>query len=798
MNNILDLVLTTTPENIVNLSCISPATMDISSDHHLLFFDILHNLKSTGYDKRTVFDFHLADWDTLHETLNHLDLSPDTTSDDINADWLQWKGLFLGAAAKHIPQKSFKRRSTPPWLDGEVKHLLNRKNWFRRNAKRRLCSKLWEKYRELRRVTKYVITNKRKQFFESMPALLKSSSKKFWSVFKSVRKTSSVPNKMTWSDHDGVTSTANNPADIANLLNRYFYSVFQPSHSNNDEHALSNSNDDSITKSDAISNITLTSEEVYYVLAALDENKATGPDKIPAKLLKICASSVCSSLCDIFNKSLSIGKLPCEWKLSNIIPIPKKGPADEVSNYRPISLLSLVSKVFERCVYNQLIHHVSSQLHHLQFGFLKGKSTTSQLLRVLHDINKSLENRSQVDSVYLDFAKAFDKVSHNLLLVKLQRFGIRGDLLLWFKDYLSGRYQRVTVLGESSHTLPVLSGVPQGSILGPLLFLVFVNDLPDSISTQSSVAMFADDTKCYRPVNKLADCKNLQNDLNKLVTWCNDWRMDLNQSKCGVLSITRSRQPIIAEYQLIDTSLKSLTTQKDLGIIISNDLKWNKQVYGTVLKANMMLGFIRRSASDINNIQVRKILYLSLVRSKLGYASQVWAPQTVTNIATMERVQRRATNFILSLPYRSDVLYKDRLQSIGILPICYWLEFLDLVYLYNCVVNDSDTNISIRVSNRRTRNSNSDNGILLNVPKSKTVSFQNSFYIRAPSVWNILSDILRDTTRSTASFKSLLFRYYFNLLEHIYNPDNPRTFKSVCVKCHSTRSIQNLSFRSCC
>ena len=154
-----------------------------------------------------------------------------------------------------------------------------------------------------------------------------------------------------------------------------------------------------------------------------------------------------------------------------------------------------------------------------------------------------------------------------------------------------------------------------------LSFLSF--DLPDSISTQSSVAMFADDTKCYRPVNKLADCESLQNDLNKLVTWCNDWRMDLNQSKCGVLSITRSRQPIIAEYQLIDTSLKSLITQKDLGIIISNDLKWNKQVHGTVLKANMMLGFIQRSASDINNIQVRKILYLSLVRSKLGYASQV-------------------------------------------------------------------------------------------------------------------------------------------------------------------------------
>ena len=142
-----------------------------------------------------------------------------------------------------------------------------------------------------------------------------------------------------------------------------------------------------------------------------------------------------------------------------------------------------------------MISHISSQLHHLQFGFLRGKSTTSPLFHVLQEFHKALESRSQINSVYLDFAKAFHKVSHNLLLGRLQMFGIRGDLLCWFKDYLPGRSQRVTFLSETSSTLPVLSGVLQGSILGPLLFLVYVNDLPDSISRQSSVAMFADDTK---------------------------------------------------------------------------------------------------------------------------------------------------------------------------------------------------------------------------------------------------------------------------------------------------------------
>ncbi|CAB3993735.1 Hypothetical predicted protein [Paramuricea clavata] len=322
-----------------------------------------------------------------------------------------------------------------------------------------------------------------------------------------------------------------------------------------------------------ISSITLTPEEVHHVLAAIDENKATGPDKIPAKLLKNCASSIYLSLCDLFNKSLSLGKLPNEWKLSNIVPIPKKGPAEE-------------------------------------------------LLHVLQDIHQALESRNQVDAVYLDFAKAFDKVSHKLLLTKLHKFGIRGDLLSWFENYLSGRYQRVTVLGETSGTLPVLSGVPQGSILGLLLFLVYANDLPHSISGESTVAMFADDTKCYRPVKDLSDCESLQNDLNNRVNWCTIWKMDLNKSKCGVMSFTRSRQPVTTNYKLLDSSLKQLCHQKDLGIVVTKDLKWTKQVEEIISKASSMLGFIRRTASDTHNIHVRKVLYLSLVRSKLGYASQ--------------------------------------------------------------------------------------------------------------------------------------------------------------------------------
>ena len=602
---------------------------------------------------------------------------------------------------------------------------------------------------------------------------------------------------MSWSIQDSTSSTADNPVDIADMLNRYFYSVFQTPDLTHNQLFSVDFEDDMIDLT-TISDLTLTEGEVRYVLRNLDEEKATGPDNIPAVLLKNCAASIAPSLCELFNKSLSSGHLPSEWKLSNICPIPKKSPLHEVSNYRPISLLSLVSKVFERCIYNRLIDHISSKLNELQYGFQRGKSTTSQLLHVLHNIHKMLEKRCQVDTIYLDFAKAFDKVSHDLLLVKLHNFGIKGNLLRWFKNYLSGRFQRVTVHGVTSQPLPVLSGVPQGSILGPILFLIYVNDLPDSVSQGTAVSMFADYTKCHRAVRNPQDREILQSDLNNITNWCQDWRMDLNKSKCGVLQFTRCLQPTINQYTLVEIPVKPLTCVKDLGVSITKDMKWNQHVQDLSSKANKMLGFVKRTASGIHDKRVRKILYLTIVPSQLAYSSQVWAPQTVNNILTIERLQRRASKFILSLPYKTSIPYKKRLATIGILPLCYWHEYLDMVYLHKCLINNSDNNISIKIPTRETRNTSSTNGILLHVTKSKTVSFQNSFYIRAANVWNTLPGFIRNTTTSLTTFKCYLMKYYVELTQQIYDPEDPRTFKSVCIKCHTSRPLMNLSTRTCC
>jgi hypothetical protein len=457
-------------------------------------------------------------------------------------------------------------------------------------------------------------------------------------------------------------------------------------------------------------------------------------------------------------RSLKIGKIPTAWKTSNVIPIPKKAQLKEVSNYRPISLFSIVSKVFERCVYNRLIEHVSINIHQLQFGFLRGKSTTAQILQVLQEIGEMLDKRVQIDLVYLDFAKAFDRVDHRLMVNKLKNFGISGTLLNWFEDYLSNRHQRVTVLGKTSHPLPVLSGVPQGSILGPLLFLLYVNDLPQATSS-SSIATYADDTKCYRPVRTLQDAQYLQNDLDGVNEWCQEWRMDVNKSKCEVLSVTRNVKPVKFSYLLKDIPISKTNVQKDLGVVISSDLKWNQHVSMVSAKANKMLGYIKRSSLDIRNEKTRLALYTTMVRRQLAYCTQVWSLQSVSLIHQIENVQRRATRYILSLPFMSGISYKERLIKTGLLPLSYWHEYLDIVYLYKMLVSSQDRNIQIKTTCRVTRENSGTAQITLHIPRANTLTFQNSFYCRSSRTFNCLPSVLRQSNLSINQFKCNLFNH---------------------------------------
>ena len=255
--------------------------------------------------------------------------------------------------------------------------------------------------------------------------------------------------------------------------------------------------------------------EVQKILSGLDANKAYGPDNLSSRILKECVNVLAPSLPLLFKKSFASGHIPTQWKQANVVPVHKKGNKSQVSNYRPISLLCIVSKVMERYIYNSVYNIVEPLINTHQHGFMTGKSCTTQLLSVYDTVGKHLDEGKQTDMIFLDFSKAFDSVNHNLLINKLQKLGFSGKLLLWITDYLKDRSQKVVLDGSTSEWVPVTSGVPQGSILGPLLFLLFINDMPDC-TEHSILSLFADDAKCFRIINNIEDCEQLQRDVNSL------------------------------------------------------------------------------------------------------------------------------------------------------------------------------------------------------------------------------------------------------------------------------------------
>ena len=356
---------------------------------------------------------------------------------------------------------------------------------------------------------------------------------------------------------------------------------------------------------------------MHSVLRNLDNNKAHGPDKIPARLLTETAYQIAPSLCLLFNKSLKSGIVPREWKLANVVPIHKKGDKDHIENYRPISLLSLVSKVLEHCVFISIKEHALSQINSCQHGFISGKSCVTQLIEVLDTIGSQLDLGKQTDVIYLDISKAFDKVSHVRLLHRLREFG--GNLLMWFNSYLKNRQQQTAVLGATPTAPPVTSGVPQGSILGLLLFPLYTNDLSSSI-VNSNVAAFTDDTKIFKVINSRTDAMLLQNDLLNFNSCSSNAGLHLNTPKCKTLQVTRKHNKIDFPYQPQDTILEKTDCELDLGVWTNYDLTWSKQVTQQNNKANKMLGYIRNSrvCNSTNTVPFSGSLTLRICHPSMG------------------------------------------------------------------------------------------------------------------------------------------------------------------------------------
>ena len=348
-------------------------------------------------------------------------------------------------------------------------------------------------------------------------------------------------------------------------------------------------------------------------------NTSTGSEKMPAAFICDCAQRLCYPLTVIFNLSIANGEYPDIFKRNNIIPIYKlKGTKDDVESYRGISIQPILAKVFERLVKKRLGPHMINHISHNQHGFLPKKSCFTNLCCYSDYISKCIDDKYDVHSVYTDFKKAFDIVPFNLLLYKLQRrFGICGVELKWFKSYLQNRFQRVVLNGVESTWVTVTSGVPQGSILGPLLFIMYIDDICEQCKNSESL-LFADDGKIYRVIKYIADCLKLQLDLDRIYKWTIDWKLDLSLDKCVTICFSNKiRNKIIYSYKFGSHVIENVNTVKDLGVYFSSNLNFKHHIEFIISKASRMLGFAYRSTKCFKDNSVLLTLYKSYVRSRL-------------------------------------------------------------------------------------------------------------------------------------------------------------------------------------
>ena len=474
--------------------------------------------------------------------------------------------------------------------------------------------------------------------------------------------------------------------------------------------------------------------------------------------LKELASTLCVPLAILFNKSLTSGEVPSMWKVGNITALHKKGNKNSAGNYRPISLTVIICKLMESIIKDCMVDHMMkhSLFCDAQHGFVPGRSCMTQLLLTMEIWNEFLDAGNPIDCIYLDFRKAFDTVPHQRLLSKLDAYGVSGNIKAWISDFLLNRRQRVIVDGVYSEWKDVKSGIPQGSVLGPTLFVLFINDLPDMIA--STAKIFADDTKLFRTVTSDHDYNTLQEDLYKLSEWATKWNMQFNYEKCKVLHLGNTNQRL--SYKMDNIVLEQTSAEKDLGVVIDEKLNFTAHVSKAVNKASRMLGLIKTviKCKDQTTIPT---LFKSLVRPHLEYGNLIWCPRWKKDQLEVEKVQRRATKLIPSINH---LPYQERLKKINLPSLHHRRRRGDMIQVFKIMkqVERINSNDFFQPSNTNLRGHN----YKIYKLKSATSLRQHSFSRRVINDWNSLPfDVVNCSTVNL--FKNCLDKHYvpvmFNL-----------------------------------
>ena len=748
--SLLDLVLT---DSICPAPTIEYQAPLGPSDHSLinLSFDLQ---PSSTMEYKVRYNYKKGDYDSLREQLS-MDWSREIGSSvDIEEAWGCLKDKINMATELCIPKTKLngrKKYHQAP-LDRKLRSRIKRKHRAWKCYVSAPTENNYRKYTKERNQIRSLTRKKTKAHQRSIAEEAKTNPKRFWAETNRLTKRKEPVPQLSKSGDPKDMNFAEEDQDKAELLADFFRSVY------------TQEDDGNLTLGEDYPNfseeVEITQDSVQTLLGRLDASKSPGPDGINPRILLEAKNQLALPLSMIFRRSLNEGRIPADWKAANVSPIFKKGDKRVAGNYRPVSLTSICCKLMEKAIREGILMHLKRHaiLSNRQFGFLPGRSTVLQLLTCLDRWTEALDRGEEVDIIYTDFKKAFDTVPHRRLLQVLEHYGIKDNIKQWIEDFLTNRKQRVVVRNASSDWHPVTSGVPQGSVLGPILFVIYINSLP-SWTKDCEIFLYADDAKLFLPITSAEDHHKLQRDLERIQSWTESHLLQLHPGKCKIMTLTlpRRRKDLTPRaYTLCGQSLAVSQAEKDLGVTIDPTLSFDQHLWEKIKKANRIVGLIRHSFLHLDE-RTFVLLYKALVRPQLEYCNQVWSPHLQKHINAIENVQRRATRM---LPGMKELSYRERLVKLKLPTLAFRRLRGDAIETYKIVHGKYDPEVARNFFQFSQRESRRNHPIISKTTINRDIR-KYAFKHRAANIWNNLPDWVTNTA-SVKSFEHNLDKFWID------------------------------------